>query len=106
MDDWTLLIVLLGSIIALTALVTIMVWCRFKGRITIAVVLVLCIFAGVDGPSHVPGEILQGNIAPTGIIIEAWTELTILAAEPARTLIPSFSVSGIVTVIIGLAVII
>ena len=104
MDHWTLLDLLLGSIIALTALVTIMVCCRFKGRITIAVVSILCIFAGVDGPLQVPGEILQGNIALRAIIIEAWTELTILAAEPARTLIPSFSVSGIVTVILGLAV--
>jgi hypothetical protein len=99
-----LLVVLLGSILALTALVTIIVCCRFKGSITIAVALVLSIFAGVDGASHGPGEILQGNIAPSAIIIEAWPELTILAGEPARKLIPSFSVSGIVTVIIELAV--
>ena len=64
----------------------------------------LSIFAGVDGASHGPGEILQGKKAPGAIIIEAWPELTILAGEPARTLIPSFSMSGIVTVIIGLAV--
>jgi hypothetical protein len=103
-DDWTLLIVLLSSIMALTAVVTIIVRRRVKGSVTIAVASILGIFAGVAGASHGPGEILQGNIAPTGIIIEAWPALTLLAGEPAMTLIPSFSVSGIVTVILGLAV--
>lgn len=104
MDVWTLLVVLLGSIVALTALVTIIVRRRLKGSVTIAVASILGIFAGVTGASHGPGEILQGNIAPTGIIIEAWPALTLLAGEPAMTLIPSFSVSGIVTVVLGLAV--
>ena len=104
MDDWTLLVVLLGSIMALTALATIIVRRRLKGSVTIAVASILGIFAGVAGASHGPGEILQGNIAPTGIIIEAWPALTLLAGEPAMTLIPSFSVSGTVTVILGLAV--
>ena len=36
--------------------------------------------------------------------IEAWPALTSLAGEPAMTFIPSFSVSGIVTVITGIAV--
>ena len=103
-DDWTLLIVLLGSIMALTALVTIIVRRRVKGSVRIAVASILGIFAGVAGASHGPGEILQGNIAPTGIIIEAWPAVTLLAGEPAMTLIPSFSVSGIVTVILGIAV--
>ncbi len=104
MDDWTLLFVLLGSIMGLTALVTIIVRCRLKGSVTIAVASILGIFAGIGGASHGPGEILQGNIAPTGIIIEAWPALTLLAGEPAMTLIPSFSISGVATVILGLAV--
>jgi len=94
----------LGSTIALTALVTIIARRRFKGSITIAVASILGIFAGVSGASHGPGEILQGNIAPSGIIMEAWPSLTLLADGPAMTLIPSFSVSGMVTVILGLAV--
>ena len=103
-DDWTLLIVLLGSIMAFTALVTIIVRRRLKGTVTIAAASILGIFAGVTGASHGPGEILQGNITPSGIIIEAWPALTLLAGVPAMTLIPSFSVSGIVAVILGLAV--
>ncbi len=104
LDDWTLLVILLGSIIALTTLVIIVLRHRFKGSVTIAVASILGIFAGVSGASHGPGEILQGNIAPSGIIIQAWPELTLIAGEPAMTLIPSFNVSGIVTVLIGIAV--
>lgn len=102
--DWTLLVVLLGSIIALTALVTIIVRRTFKGSITIAVVSILGIFAGIGGASHGPGEILQGDIAPSGIIIEAWPSLTLLGGAPAMTFIPNFRASGIVTVFSGLAV--
>ena len=105
MDDWTLLVVLLSSIIALTVLVSIIsLRHRFKGNITVAVASILGIFAGIGGASHGPGEILQGNIAPDGIIIEAWPALTSLAGEPAITFIPSFSLSGMVTVITGFAV--
>src|SRR5215208_87118 len=103
--DWTLLVVvLLGSIIVLTALVTITVRRIFKGSITIAVAAVLGIFAGIAGASHGPGEILQGYIAPSGIIIEAWPSLTLLGGVPAMTFIPNFRLSGIVTVFSGLAV--
>jgi hypothetical protein len=105
MDDWTLLVVLLSFIIALTVLVSIIsLRHRFKGNISVAVASILGIFAGIGGASHGPGEILQGNIAPDGIIIEAWPALMSLAGEPAMTFIPSFSVSGIVTVITGFAV--
>src|ERR687895_2022196 len=104
LDDWTLLVILLSSIITLTVLVSIIsVRHRFRGNIAVAVSSILGIFAGVTGASHGPGEILQGNIAPSGIIIEAWPALTLLAGVPAMTLIPSFSVSGIAAVILGLA---
>ena len=104
MDNWTLLVLLLSFIIILTAFVTILVRHRFRGSVTIAVASILGIFAGIGGASHGPGEILQGNIAPDGIIIEAWPALTLLAGEPAMTLIPSFSISGILTVTTGVFV--
>ena len=62
------------------------------------------VFGGLGGASHGPGEMLQGNIAPNGLVIEAWPELTALAGEPAMTIIPSFLVTGILTVIFGLIV--
>ncbi len=104
MDDRTLLVLLLGSIIISTASVTILVRPRFGRSIAFFVAFILGIFAGVGGASHGPGEILQGNIAPSGIIIEAWPALTSLWGQPAMTLIPNFSVSGILTVITGVAV--
>ena len=104
MDNWTLLVLLLSFIIILTAFVTILVRHTFRGSVTIAVASILGIFAGIGGASHGPGEILQGNIAPDGIIIEAWPALMLLAGEPAMTLIPSFSISGILTVTTGVAV--
>lgn len=62
------------------------------------------VFAGLGGASHGPGEMLQGNVAPSGMMIEAWPELTVLNGEPAMTLIPSFLVAGVLTVIFGLLV--
>jgi hypothetical protein len=62
------------------------------------------IFAGVGGATHGPGEILQGNVAPTDVMIKAWPSLTALNGEPAMTIIPNFIIAGIVTIIIGLLV--
>lgn len=67
LDDWTLLVLLSGSIIIFTAFVSILARHKFRGSVAIAVASVLGIFAGVGGASHGPGEILQGNIAPSGI---------------------------------------
>jgi len=64
----------------------------------------LGIFAGLGGASHGPGEMLQGNIAPNSLVIESWPELTALQGEPAMTIIPSFLVSGVLTVIVGVLV--
>jgi hypothetical protein len=102
--DWTLLVVLFGLIIALVAVLTIIIRGTFKGSVTVAVVSVVGIFAGIGGGSHGPGEILQGNLAPSGIMIEAWPSLTILGGEPAMTLLPSFLVSGVLAIIFGLIV--
>ncbi len=62
------------------------------------------IFAGLGGASHGPGEMLQGNIAPSEIVIKAWPELTVLNGEPAMTIVPSFLVTGILAIIFGLIV--
>jgi len=69
---------------------------------TRAAASILGIFAGLGGASHGPGEILQGNIAPSGIMIEAWPGLTVLAGEPAMTIVPNFLVTGVLAIIFGL----
>lgn len=64
---------------------------------------VIGVLAGLMGASHGPGEILQGNIVPKGVDIMAWPQLASspLAGEPAITVIPSFLVAGILTIIMA-----
>jgi hypothetical protein len=62
------------------------------------------VFAGLGGASHGPGEMLQGNFAPSGLVIEAWPDLKALTGEPAMTVVPSFLVTGVLTIIIGVMV--
>ncbi len=71
---------------------------------TRAAASIIGIFAGLSGASHGLGEMLQGNIAPSGIMIEAWPGLTALRGEPAMTIVPSFLVTGVLTIIFGLLV--
>jgi hypothetical protein len=60
----------------------------------------LGIFTGLGGASHGPGEMLQGNVAPSNIVFQAWPSLTALAGEPAMTIIPNLLVTGILTIIV------
>ena len=65
------------------------------------------ILAGLGGFYHGIGEILQGNVAPGGIVINSWTQgpiATNMGGEPAMTVVPSLLVSGVLTVIISLFV--
>ena len=66
-------------------------------------VAILGVFAGLMEASHGPGEILQGNVAPKGVYIMAWPQLVSspLAGEPAVTVIPSFMVAGIFTIVMA-----
>jgi hypothetical protein len=61
----------------------------------------LSIFAGLGGASHGPGEILQGNVVPSELMIQAWPSLTALGGEPAMTIIPSYLITGVLTIIFG-----
>ncbi|MGZ7044416.1 MAG: hypothetical protein ACXVHW_11495 [Methanobacterium sp.] len=64
---------------------------------------------GLAGIEHGFFETLQGNVAPSGLMIEAigpanrfWAGGT----EPALTIIPNFFITGILAMIIGLLVVI
>lgn len=61
----------------------------------------LGVFAGLGGPVHGPGEILQGNVAPSDIVFEAWPDFIALSGEPAMTIIPNLLVTGILALIFG-----
>jgi hypothetical protein len=67
------------------------------------------ILVGVVGMEHGFFEILQGNVRPGGLVIEAigpaqrfWE----LGTEPAFTIIPNMLITGILAVVVGLLVVI
>lgn len=61
--------------------------------------------AGVAGIEHGIGEMLQGNAAPAGIVIESWPDselFGILAGEPAMTIVPNLLLTGTLATLVSL----
>ena len=61
------------------------------------------------GIEHGIGEILQGNVAPSGIMILSWPESPFfrsLGGEPAMTIIPNLLVTGILAILFSLALLV
>ncbi len=57
------------------------------------------------GIEHGIGEVLQGNVAPAGIMIQSWPESEFfrnLGGEPAMTIVPNLLVTGILAILISL----
>jgi len=74
---------------------------------TKVVVSAFGIILGIAGIEHGIGEILQGNIAPSGIVIKSWGEsklFSILAGEPAMTIIPNLLITGVLAIIVSLSI--
>lgn len=53
---------------------------------------------------HGIGEVLQGSVAPNGIMIEAWPALRVVVGEPAMTILPNFLLTGILAIVMGIIV--
>jgi hypothetical protein len=71
--------------------------------------MVLGLTAGVAGIEHGVFEVLQGNTRPEGLMIASIgppcvPELSWNQCEPAMTVVPSFLVTGILAIILGLIV--
>lgn len=67
------------------------------------------ILAGLGGLIHGIGEVLQGNVAPDGFWIYSWTKgpiVTNMGGEPGITIIPNLLVTGILTLIVSLSLMI
>ena len=67
------------------------------------------VLAGIGGITHGIGEVLQGNVAPDGIWIYSWTQgpiATNMGGEPGMTVVPNLLVTGILTIIVSLILII
>ncbi len=57
------------------------------------------------GIEHGIGEIFQGNVAPSGIMILSWPESEFfrsLGGEPAMTIVPNLLVTGILAILFSL----
>ncbi len=68
-------------------------------RASISVFGVIISFAGIE---HGIGEILQGNQAPTGVMIASWPTspfFRMLAGEPAMTIIPNLLATGMLAIL-------
>jgi hypothetical protein len=71
-------------------------------RVTVSTMGVIAALAGLE---HGIGELLQGNVAPTGLVIKSWPDsafFDIWAGEPAMTVVPNLRVSGLLTIFVAL----
>nr|MDO8098456.1 hypothetical protein [Candidatus Njordarchaeota archaeon] len=80
---------------------------RQKSSISAARVIASAVgvIVGLEGMEHGFFEMLQGNVAPGSVVIDAIgsaQELWPGATEPALTIIPSFLITGILAIIVGL----
>lgn len=60
---------------------------------------------GVAGIEHGIGETLQGNVAPSGIMIQSWPDsafFRVVTGEPAMTVVPNLLLTGVLTIIVSL----
>ena len=74
---------------------------------TKVVVSAFGIMLGIAGIEHGIGEIFQGNIAPSGIVIKSWGEsklFSTLMGEPAMTISPNFLITGVLAIIVSLSI--
>jgi hypothetical protein len=72
----------------------------------------LGILAGIAGLEHGVFEVLQGNSRPAGLMFSSWGPQVCdpakiwHACEPAMSLLPNFLITGILTILISLALIV
>ena len=65
------------------------------------------VLAGLGGIWHGIGEVLQGNVAPAGLVINSWTQgpiATNMGGEPGMTIVPNLLVTGVLCIVVSSAV--
>ena len=75
-------------------------------RATRAFVSTFGAIMALAGIEHGVGEVLQGSVAPSGLMILSWPDSAFfrnVAGEPAMTVIPNLLVTGIVAILLSLA---
>jgi hypothetical protein len=74
-----------------------------------ATAVIFGVLAGLGGLTHGIGEVLQGNVQAEGIIINSWTQgpiATNMGGEPAMTIVPNLMATGILTILVSLAILV
>lgn len=64
------------------------------------------VLAGIGGVTHGIGEMLQGNVAPSGPFFDSWAEgpiATQMGGDPAFSVVPNLLVTGALTVVVSVA---
>jgi hypothetical protein len=64
--------------------------------------------AGLGGLTHGIGEMLQGNITPSGMWIDSWTQgpiATHMGGDPGMTIVPNLLITGLLASLVSLATI-
>jgi len=72
------------------------------------VVSLLGVLAGLAGIEHGIGEVLQGGTVPPGLVFPSWPDsrlMAIFGGEPAMSVIPNFTASGIFSILLSLLLI-
>ncbi len=62
-------------------------------------------FFALGGMEHGIGEVLQGNVAPAGLMILSWPESEFfrsVGGEPAMTVVPNLLITGILAILVSL----
>lgn len=75
---------------------------RNATQVTVSTFGTIMAMAGIE---HGIGEILQGNLAPGGIMFPSWPDsefFSSVSGEPAMTIIPNLLVTGILAVLFSL----
>ena len=65
--------------------------------------------SGLGGITHGIGEIRQGNVTSSEIVVNSWTQgpiATNMGGEPAMAIVPNLLITGLLTIIFSLAVIV
>jgi len=72
-------------------------------RVATALLGVLVAVAGIE---HGIGEVLQGNVARAGIVIQSWPDSAFFQnvnGEPAMTVVPNLLATGVLAIVVSLA---
>ena len=80
-----------------------------RNAISVVVSVFGSLVTGLGGVEHGIGEVLQGSVAPAGLMFASWPGTPFfrsVAGEPAMSLVPNLLASGLLTILVSLVFIV